>query len=227
MLNMTKSAWITLGATVLLLGGVAVEKMSYATAADANPYHDKVRSAIEAFPTEFDGWAAEEVDLPPSAVALLKPNAIISRRYDNADDGKMVHFLVVQCRDARDMAGHYPPVCYPASGWTPRSSESAEWRVEDKRVEAREYTFSRSSATAESRLAVVNLIIMPNGKITPSMSEVRKAAADYRIHFFGAAQMQWVFDGRTSGEERAETVEAFLKEAGPMIEAIGSGAGHE
>mgnify|MGYP007071125856 CR=1 FL=1 len=34
---------------------------------------------------------------------------------------EQVNVAVVQCRDARDMGGHYPPICYPGQGWTPKN----------------------------------------------------------------------------------------------------------
>jgi len=99
--------------TVALLLGLTAETLSRPGPKDATPFHTRVRE----FKTHFnnpEGWTAKVPDneLPPGAVALLKPNLDICRTYLNP----RFEFLLVQCLDARDMGGHFPPNCYPASG---------------------------------------------------------------------------------------------------------------
>ena len=71
-------------------------------------------------------------EVPPEAQELLRPNAIFSRRFQRPGEIG-VHVLVVHCSDARDMIGHYPPICYPSSGWVSTitgnrpTSSSATW----------------------------------------------------------------------------------------------------
>ena len=66
-----------------------------------------------------------------------------------------VSLLLVQVRDARDILGHYPPVCYPAQGW--RVRERGEIALGSEGIEAVLYTFVRSAEVGEQRLHVARV----------------------------------------------------------------------
>jgi len=192
--------------TVALLLGLTAETLSRPQPKDAKPYHKSLR----AFKTNFknpDGWIAKVPDneLPPGAVALLKPNLDICRTYLNP----RFQFLLVQCRDARDMGGHYPPVCYPASGCVlvgPELGKDMTWVVEGKTIEGKEYVFSHLEGGQTRTQIVDNLLILP--RITNcyvrDIDKVRAFAADYTQRFYGAAQIQFVFDGEVPESERRD-----------------------
>ena len=50
-------------------------------------------------------------------------------------------FLLVQCRDARDLQGHWPPVCYRGQGWVQSAALPRSWEVQDLQVEGMQYDF--------------------------------------------------------------------------------------
>ena len=77
----------------------------------------EVLTAIDAAPYRIGQWIGEDVAVPPAALEILQTNAILSRRFRHLTSGINANLLVVHCSDARDMQGHYPPVCYPANGW--------------------------------------------------------------------------------------------------------------
>ncbi|MFW6061969.1 MAG: exosortase-associated EpsI family protein, partial [Planctomycetota bacterium] len=106
--------------TLAIIGGALAERLSYGSADEADPYHRRVAERIANIPYTIGDWKGEDVSVPRSAVELLQPNALCSRQYRNQKTGQVLSLLVVHCRDARDMTGHYPPVCYPAHGWTQR-----------------------------------------------------------------------------------------------------------
>jgi hypothetical protein len=209
--------------TLVLLGGLAAETQFRPRPADAEPFHKRVSSALRQMPTMIGEWDSREVPIPPAAVALLKPNAYFSRRYTNRNTGRTVDFLLVQCRDARDMGGHYPPVCYPAHGWSPISAKPVEWQVGGKPLPGMEYEFSRIDEAQTFSTVVSNLMILPTGRYVREMSEIRKAAADYLRQFYGAAQIQVVMPAAVPEEERRELVQMLLEANLPMLQTLGSG----
>src|SRR5215212_3483805 len=113
-MRFAKPRYIPAILTVALLLGLTAETLSRPRPGDAEPFHAHAFAATSAMATP-DGWTFTDLKIPDGAVALLKPNARICRQYFTPI--RPFQFLLIQCRDARDMGGHYPPVCYPASGW--------------------------------------------------------------------------------------------------------------
>src|SRR5579884_1718328 len=106
--------------TLSLLGGTLADRLKFHTPGpDAGRYHQLVQDAGATVPREIGDWKADgDSPLPPAAIALLHPNLVISRHYENSKTGHSVEFLLIQCSDVRDLLGHYPPRCYPANGYT-------------------------------------------------------------------------------------------------------------
>ena len=216
------SRWAPVGA-LALLAGMTWQQMAQPSPEDAEPYHNRVERVVNDVPYELGAWEAVEVPVPQAAVDLLRPNAILSRRYRNQQTGASVSLLVVHCRDARDMAGHYPPICYPANGWSEQQRERVTLRIGDRRLHAAEYQFQQQLPTRTNRMWVVNTLVLPDGRTTPEMSIVRRAAADYLTRFFGAAQIQMIFNGEVSASQRRALFERFLGELKPVLKAVSQG----
>src|ERR1051325_5640374 len=114
-MKFAKPHYIPAFLTVALLLGLTVETHYRPQPENAEPFHKRVREAVDAMVTP-KGWSYVEGEkIPDGAMQLLKPNAHAYRVYTTPDC--QFQFLLIQCRDAQDMGGHYPPVCYPASGW--------------------------------------------------------------------------------------------------------------
>src|SRR6185437_11848693 len=98
------------GAAALLLCLAAAYRGHYQVApAGMAEYHQRIRAAAEALPMNIGSWRGQDAPVTAGAVALLHPNVIVSRRYLDPASGRAVNFLLVQCTDARDILGHYPP----------------------------------------------------------------------------------------------------------------------
>lgn len=208
-------------ATLALLGGMAADVMSRPRPADAAPYHQRVREAAAQMPDvigDYEAFAEEKIN--PSAVALLRPNVIRQRRYVNRRTGRWADLLLVQCKEARDMIGHYPPNCYPGQGWVLTSEERADWRVGDRLITGKEYHFTRTDPGRHAVLFVCNFMIIAGGSFARDMAEVNRAAADFTRRFYGAAQIQVIFDGSYSTEERREAFVELIGANMQVIEAI-------
>lgn len=210
-------------ATVILLIAIVAEGFYRPQPQDAEPFHARVRQAVEQVPKVIGDWEGNDSQLPPAAVALLRPNATLSRRYINKTRNQVADLLIVQCRDARDMGGHYPPVCYPAHGWTRVAERPVEWQIAGKNILGMEYEFSRIVEGRSVSCVVSDLMILPDGRFVREMDRIRRAAADYLRQFYGAAQIQIVTNAGVPAEERHEIASTLLEANVPLLDALCAG----
>jgi hypothetical protein len=245
----------TLAAPVLsigLLGGIFIEQRTHLKPKDVEPYHTRAKAAVDQVPYFIGSWTGQDDDIPVAAQKLLRPNAILSRTYVDSSNGTPVatggatseprspyrtaSLLIVQCRDSRDMVGHYPPICYRAHGLTidEKSCGPRDWVVNGKPIPGYEYQFTEVFQGRSSRTTVYNFLIVPGKGIVRDMKGVEQAAEDYEQRYYGAAQFQVVFQqplrqqSSSQGDRaRAERDEVFATLMGPniaLIETLTSGA---
>lgn len=193
-----------------LLGGIVAEDHTHLKPADVEPYHAQARKVIEEWPKTIttpadESWTmSTEESLPASAEQLLHPNCYICRRYTSTTkviNGRPVQasLLIVQCKDSRDMAGHFPPICYPAAGQPMIGEDGQQFTMNCNGVDVsgKEYLFLQKSLPV-TRQCVYDFFIVPGNKegtiTVADMVGVRKAAADYQRRYYGAAQFQVVMD---------------------------------
>jgi len=211
-MKLAKARFIPAYLTIALLLGLTAETYySRAQPEDAKPFHARLR-AFESKLVSPEGWiCGPDQKLPDGAAALLKPNLTFLRIYTEP----RFQFLLVQCRDARDMGGHYPPVCYPASGCVvvgDKLGRDMTWTIDGKTIVGKEYEFSHLEE-GQTRVQVIdNLLILPRGSdcYVTDIQDVRDFAADYTQRFYGAAQIQFVFDGSVPESERRDVVTKLL-----------------
>ena len=212
-----------------LLAGIVLEQRGHLKPRDVEPYHARAREAIEAVPYIIGTWTGQKDDIPVAAQKLLRPNAILSRTYvDHAPvDWRQQHrsasLLIVQCRDSRDMVGHYPPICYRAHGMTldEKYCGPRDWDVHGTPIRGYEYQFTEVFQGQTSRTIVYNFLIVPGRGIVRDMKDVEQAAEDYQQRHYGAAQFQVVFHGQASAESsREERDEIFATLLGPNLKLI-------
>jgi hypothetical protein len=207
-----------------LLVGVAVEKAAFHTSsADADAYHQTVRDAARRLTLDIGPWHGFDADVTPAAIALLRPNVIINREYRNEDTGERASVLMVHCRDARDLLGHFPPVCYPAHGYTLDWTDERDWSVEEVEIRGRRYRFTKEGVPLTSELHVDNFMILPHGTFARDMEQVDEVAQGIRARFYGAAQIQVLTDPDCAPQRRDEILAELLGPYLPVIRAIGSG----
>jgi hypothetical protein len=212
------------GIACLLLGGVAIDwRLYHPEVAGAEQYHRRVREAIEAMPVASGDWVSEESPVPPSAQAMLRPNVILSRRYTNLSNGEHASFLLVQCLDARDLYGHYPPNCYKANGYVQTGAERRAYSYGNSRIEGTMYTFSSDKLAARGTIKVFDFMILPDDRTAPDMDGVNSIARDRRIRHFGAAQLQVVTDANMSDRDRERVTVLLLNGALGVIDVIRTG----
>lgn len=206
---------------LLILLGVHAQRRAHPDAETVSAYHAGVRSAALALPYRVGDWLAVDETPPPAAVKLLRPNVMLSRGYFDADGRWVAAVVLVQCKDPRDMAGHFPPVCYPAHGWQWESqAEPVTVPANDAEVAMTRYGFERSSFTAVRRIVVYGLFALPHRGLATDMKQVREAAADYRARGLGAAQVQIAVGAGLSRDEELRIVGTLLESTWPVIESV-------
>ena len=182
-------------------------------------YHEGIADLINEIPVDVGGWIGRQVPLPQSATSLLNPNAIVAHEYYHQDTDVRVTLMIVQCRDARDMGGHYPPVCYPANGWV--DAFDGETRLyalgsNDLRI----YGFQRIAGKVEREITIYGLFALPTGVLSTSMREVRQLSANYDYRKYGAAQLQIMIQGDVATEDHPWILKEMYEIARPAIEAV-------
>ncbi|MEM7577718.1 MAG: exosortase-associated EpsI family protein [Planctomycetota bacterium] len=210
--------WIAPVLSASLLGGMILHALGLPEPADAGPYHNALLEIRDDTPLKFGDWAGRDEQVAEAAIQLLNPNLIISRQFANERTLERVSLLIVQCKDARDLNGHWPPNCYPAAGFLESRSEPAQWTMGDRVLDGREYFFGRDNIV--ETMVVSNFLIIPDGQVSDDMGDVVEAAGNYGLRYFGAAQVQVLTDAGMTPERRQAVVEEFLAAYRPLIEAI-------
>lgn len=211
--------------TVVLLLGVAGLTLARPSARDAQPYLQHVAQVVSQQPLNFDDWTGHDEQLPTAAIELLRPNAVLSRKYSQEDTGDAATFLLVQCGDVRDLAGHYPRICYPNNGYTLESAEPATWTVRGQTIPGTNYRFTIGSPGNEKTVDVANFLMLPRGELVPDMETVELATEDFAWRVFGAGQVQVVTAGTMDPQRREEVVRLMIDAHWPIVEAITYSAG--
>jgi hypothetical protein len=230
---------------LVLLLGMMGESWFRVTPTDAEPYHRRAKLAVESIPTQIGFWRGRPENIPREALTILKPNVIRCWKYVDSDTSnprcydRWASLLVDQCREARDMSGHYPPNCYRNSGQELIYQEPRDWVVGGLTIPGMEYHFRQTTATQSTTTAVYNFLIVPslsrehesktgasddsNDGIYRDMKSVDRAADDYQRAFFGAAQFQLVMDADLPQAERDEIFATLIKPCVPVIRTLMSG----
>lgn len=233
-----KNNLVTPAISLLLLCGVAVETFSRPRPGDTEPYHARIRQMASRIPLNIGPWSGRDIPPRQEAITLLKPNVIMERVFTDMRN-RQIYVLLVHCKDARDIDGHYPPICYPANGRPERSEarRADTWIVAGQNIPGTYYEFKAGQFTAGANKAdseVYNFIVLPGriengqtapGQIVRDMGPVKKQAWDYLRRFYGAAQFQVVFSDPTINEsEQLSIFQQIVRAYMPVIEAIRIGA---
>ena len=191
----------------------------------------ELEETMENLPFTYRSWVGQEVPVPPAARRLLSTNAIFSRAYKKVSGPDMVNIVAVFCSDARDIIGHYPPVCYPNAGWTADEENGSEKNdIElvygDMIIPASIYEFTQfDDEGKEIGIRVIDFFILPDGTISREMAAVRKQSSRLDLSMQGTAQFQLITDRNLSEVESMELCEDILPVLDELFEALDAGKG--
>lgn len=204
---------------MLMLAGMMAEARTHVQPSEAQPHLLRCRNAVAAVPfvirTANGTWVGNPTEVPKPAIELLQPNAILSRDYINDQAREAASLLIVNCGDARDMMGHYPPICYPSQGEEieKEHTQARVWHLPDMDVRGMEYHFAPKSPTDQEQV-VYNFFVMPrvpsatvshkdlDGVICPDIDSVYTSGEDYQRHYYGAAEFQLVTGPQMTTQQR-------------------------
>ena len=199
---------------VSLLGaGLLLTQLGESDRSNAGARARTIRTNLESVPFLAGNWVGSDCPLPAGATEILMPTAVLSRRYVELGAGRRALLGIIHCGDVRDMHGHHPPSCYPASGWLPRETghDQLDLAMEGEPFRASVYRFSSSNALGARReLTVVAFFILPDGTVTSDMEQLRPRAAKREISRMGVGQIQVVLDGWPSTELVGKTTRELL-----------------
>lgn len=196
-----------LGAAVVMSRGLAVDPDQARVRAHA------VRSTLAGVPYLKGDWVGSDCELPAGATEILMPTAVLSRRFTEMGSGRRATLGIVHCGDVRDMHGHYPPSCYPSSGWRPRESghDQVSLALDGERFDASLYRFSSIDASGMLReVSVVGFFALPDGTLGSDGELLRSRAAKLEISRMGVGQIQIVMDGWPPADEVASVAQDLL-----------------
>jgi hypothetical protein len=186
--------------------------------------HDRVRVAIESLPEKLGSWVfVKEAPIPTGALKILNPNAYVSRTYQRIGVGQSVFatVMVIHCSDVRDMSMHFPPVCYPRSGWTQLGEFTRDWVVDvggNRRIMGRTYSFQRMEKNRLDRvITVADTFLLPGGMSTRHMSDLLHVASQHQRSVEGVAQVQVYFEADSRSPELMQQVDIMV---GEIIEGL-------
>lgn len=218
-----RSLWVSPLLALVLVAGVGAYRATLPGPESAEAFHARAAELVKNIPAKFGSWSGKDQVVQTEAIRLLRPNAIVSRYYVNEEDGRGVGFMFVQCKTVRDMAGHYPPNCYPNTGWSEVSHREIAWPMGEDRepAVAYEYLFESGFTHQVSQKYVINTIILPDGFVTPDYRRLNRQTSNYLARPFGAAQVQLVFSGEGySPEERVTVAHEFAHQLREVVDFL-------
>jgi uncharacterized protein DUF3485 len=218
-----RGIWLWPTISLLMLAGMVAESRTHLQASEATPHLQRCRDAVKAVPyiiqTTAGAWVGRDVEVPRPAIELLHPNAILSREYVNDQEREVVSLLIVNCSNAADLMGHYPPNCYPSQGKEEIKEDTVPrtWHLPHMDINGMEYHFAAKSPTDQEQV-VYNFFVMPlvpsltvshkelDGVICPDKDCVDKSGEDYQRTYYGAAEFQLVTGPQMTPQQRDQAL---------------------
>jgi len=207
---------------VAVFGGLNLEQPAW-----AEEYHTDVASAINSIPQQVGDWiGSDDPEIQPAQQRILKPNIIVQRTYRQPGSDKYIRLLVVHCKLASDMNGHYPRICYPNTGWQLESADPMSIRLGTTAIPATHYAFTSSREGRDIEMYNVNFFILParEQNLAASMEALERSARNVQRVGLGAAQVQFISDEPLNTEEWKPILERFARAVEGPIDAIVQGA---
>ena len=195
--------------------------------ADTTEYMARVAERIDAMPYRIGRFIGVNAEVTPGAVELLQPNRILQRRFRDPTTGEQFSLVIVHCKIAKDMAGHFPPNCYPRAGWVAtEKADTVSLEAADTIVNASLYHFSLDSGLLPTQIDILNFFVVPSGpqRYGSDMRLIDLASRSASGSRLGAAQVQ-IITPRGMDQATRESIWAqAIDVASPVLTEIAGGA---
>lgn len=186
----------------------------------------EIAAAVEAVPYFLGEWIGRDEEVPQEAQRLLRPNAILSRVYQKTG-GLRLHLVLVHCGDARDMIGHYPPVCYPSAGWLAcpigggPGAENLVVATDTHTLPVRLYEFRRLREHGhEERIVIFSGFVLPGGTVTREIDDINRQSQRRAVSAQGVAQLQVIAPAELERVAMLDAVGELLGELTELLDAL-------
>jgi len=188
-------------------------------------YQANIRRLVDNIPYRVGDWYGKDVPAPPAAVKILRPNALLQRRYTELGTGRTFSLLVVHTEEARDMQGHWPPNCYPASGWELLDTRQTTIETDSAVIPVKDYSFRRTVDGFEQRMNVLGFFVLPGdgADFLTSYQALVRAGRNKATAGLGAAQIQLLSGNDIDDAERKELARMFVSSIDSLIRVIAGG----
>lgn len=223
------SSWIGPGLAALMLASLTVlHYFERGTAGNIDHYMAVVAEQIDAVPTNIGPYVGRDAAVAPGAIRLLKPNRIIQRRYTNiaSEARETFSLLLVHCQVAKDMNNHFPPNCYPNSGWEMAGPpEDLTVTVGELRIPAKRYRFGRADDMLADDMDILSFFVLPSGQVRfgGDMGLVDHSSRLPWTDKLGAGQVQILTPAAMPEDLRGEIWDQALGALAPSLHAIAEG----
>jgi Protein of unknown function (DUF3485) len=209
-------------ALIALLFSGRVESVS---GEQIDEYQANIRRLVDNIPYRVGDWYGKDVPAPPAAVKILRPNALLQRRYTELGTGRTFSLLVVHTEEARDMQGHWPPNCYPASGWELLDTRQTTIETDSAVIPVKDYSFRRTVDGFEQRMNVMGFFVLPgdDADFLTSYQALVRAGRRKATAGLGAAQIQLLSGNDIDDAERKELARMFVSSIDSLIRVIAGG----
>jgi len=224
-LDALRSRLPAVAALAVLVAVIATGGIDAEAPANADAYFDETAAAINGTSTRIGNWNGQPNKVSPAADELLKPNAILQRTYEDGATGRTYNLLLVHCRDARDMDGHYPPICYKNAGYRLESREHVTLELDGEAIPATRYIYLPPDPLG-GPIEITNFLVVPaqDQPFAADIAPVRRASRSRASAGLGSAQVQIIFDEGVPGrEERDAIIDHVMEEIGPSVQLIAGG----
>lgn len=207
-------------ATLAALSIGAANKIRLGPPPDATPHLARVREAATKATGEVAGMIVKPGHLPRQAFELLRPNVLEARSYTNLANNDTFSVLLVHCGDIADMGAHYPPACYPGSGFTVVSTTPMPLELNGRTLNGVEYELQPSRSDDREGFRIWNCMFLPNGTSTYLPKQLRRAARLDNMRHYGSGQIQVLVRTSLELEQRTAIYHDALRIYEPAIVAM-------
>ena len=177
---------------------------------DIKEKQEAVREAFADFPDrigkQWEWLEISDVRIPSSQAKMLDLNAFVSKKYQLLGESPVLQctLFLANSIDARSMAGHHPPNCYPAIGWMSQEAAEREFRSTiygDVEMCFMVYSFERG--TSSQLMRVVNGFVLPSGMMASRLADASQLMGRAETSREGLTQYQLIFSSNVSVERAA------------------------
>jgi hypothetical protein len=207
------------GFTAVAVAAAVTQQFGPVTPPDAAERIQHVNEAIDTLPYIHGSLVGVDSTPMAPAIRMLRPERLIQRSFTDTESHAPFGIVMVFSPDARDLAGHHPPVCYPNAGWTLLGATPITIPSGEHDIAAISYRFSRMpEGLASAQYTVATSFFIVPGNEQPFQSQMRAveaAARDRRAAGLGAVHVMILLDGDPSEPER----NALLARAGDVLSA--------